>query len=245
MSAVPTADTDLGSDLTLTANEIGKLVAQGDLEAAKEQLEATISRQDATAISALPDTITKPEQANSAETRPARHSHPKLPIPTPAKLDPASSDTYRTVIGMPLSRFKWVGLAAAILLSLGLLWAVLPGGQEIPKGPVVTEPVVAAVEQAVPFSQPSLGVVVVNASPWAEVTEITDSQGYVQELPSIPQTPLYLELAPGSYRINVRDASGEQVYTCELEVAVETVAPCTPDFAPPDVTEYFKESGWW
>jgi hypothetical protein len=35
------------------------------------------------------------------------------------------------------------------------------------------------------------------------------------------------------------------VQTCEVEVALDAVASCAPAFAEPDVTDYFKETGWW
>ena len=280
MAATPVPTFETGSDLTLTAQEIGELVAKGQLEEAKEQLEATISRQDATGIPTPdqppPAAASPPDQPSAAatqslpggeatapqaapETAP-RSASQRPPAPTAPPRGPAaapktsslgeasavaSSDTYRTVIGPPLARFKWVGLAAGSLLATGLVWLLLRGDGQASDPVVETTPEPPpAVATAAP-AQPALGAVTVNASPWAEITEITDAKGYVQDLPAFPQTPIYLELPPGAYKIHLEQPQGEEIRTCDVVVKLETVVECAAEFAEPSVTEYFKESGWW
>ena len=273
---------EASSDLTLTAHEISQLVAQGHLEEAKEQLEATISRQDATgspsppapsvplsgprldeamvsqsatpirpppplSAAAAPPQLPAADDEPGADVAPAMTTADKPLTPSPATDTSAiaSSDTYRTVIGPPLARFKWIGLAAGAVFTIGLLWLALSGDKTDDKPVAVTQPEPPPVALTPVVATPKLGAVTINALPWAELTEITDAQGYVQDLPEVIQTPIFLELPPGAYKIHLRQPEGEDLQTCDVDVTLEGVATCRPEFAELNVTEYFKESGWW
>ncbi len=304
-----TSPAELEADLTSTANQISELVAQGKLEAAKEQLEATINRQDLTGVSTLseipaapevdatstqrpsptsPLTVPRPKSSGAkpadqlsnqkraskqnqvSKLAPAQASAPSLtsaqPPVTAKRLSPplgkqaspssrlssvepteaTGSDTYRTVIRQPIDRRKWAAIAAAIaLVVLVGSWVTLRESGSAPPEIEAPESSVAAVANLPPTTQPLLGALIINATPWAEVTEITDSKGYLKDLPPLAQTPLYLELPPDSYTVQLRDPTGETVETCTLDITLEAVASCTPTFAETDVTEYFKASGWW
>ncbi len=253
-SELPAADDS--DDLTLKAREIIDLVAEGKLaaEAAKERLEATIKPQELgdhrAPIEPPAPPLPTPAAPAVPEPRPVNEIATEAPVPTrvverPAEAPPdaAKSDTYRTFYRPPLGALKWAGLAAAAVLVMGLGWLILSGGdaevapvEDTPPPEPVVQPVVAP---------PALGAVTVNAVPWGQVTEITDAQGYLQELPEQSHTPLFFELAPGRYTIQVRGPEGEELQTCEVEVVLETVTSCAPAFPEPDVTEYFKETGWW
>ncbi len=254
---------DGSEELTLKAREIIDLVAQGKLEAeaAKEQLEATFSKQDVAAgvtrriPTAAPPrpagTVPEPSPPAAAPAagspEPPRRADKTAPLPgaeSAAPADASRSDTYRTVFRPPLGWLKWGAAAAAVTVVAVGGWYFLRGGGEATPEPVAPPPPAPVVQPpAVP--RPILGAVTVNAAPWAQLTEITDAQGYVKDLPPQVHTPLYLELSPGQYRIQVQNAEGTEVETCEVEVAAETVASCTPAFAGPTVTDYFKETGWW
>ncbi len=261
-SPAPAAD-DASEDLTMKAREIIDLVARGELEAetAKEQLEATINRQDLADLAASEADGSPPEglAADTQKTRvmPLEKAAADRPPagtaatadavrPPPAvPADNAKSDTYRTVFRPPFGRLQWAGIAAAAVLAAGLGWLILRGGGESAVEPIQVPPPPPPpiVEAAV--APPAVGAVAILATPWAEVTEITDAEGYVLELPENAQTPLYLELPPGRYRIQLQDPEGTEIHSCELEVALDQVAGCTSAFGEPNVTEYFKESGWW
>ena len=276
MPALPDSPDELQGDLTSTARQISDLVAQGQLEAAKEQLEATINRQDLTGISAVlaaeePETTpsVKPsainvENAVASDDSVAAKPPPPLPVTPPQQSETASSlenveiprnapgeasaaissDTYRTVIRPPFKRFKWLG-AAVGLVAVGLLTWLFATRDAEPVAVVEAPPSPTPVATTAPRVEPTLGAVTVYAAPWAEVTEITDSEGYVQELPDLPQTPLYLELPPGQYMIQLKDPAAGELLTCDLEVTPSTVANCRPELPEVSVTDYFKDSGWW
>ncbi len=260
-------DVPLGEDseeLTIKAGEIIDLVAQGKLEAeaAKEQLEATFSRKDL-AIA-----------AGSAPAAQPGATAPEIPPPSPAKTVPLpapggptggqatrapagtatdgkkpapdadKSDTYRTVFRPPLGRRGWAAIAAAVVAVATLGWLLFRGGGETVVETVEEPPPPVPVVQPT-VAEPSLGAVTIEAAPWAQLTEITDARGYVQELPPAPQTPLYLELPPGQYKIRLQNPEGTEVQTCDVEVVLGTVASCAPAFPEPNVIDYFKETGWW
>ncbi len=253
--AAVTAD-EASDDLTIRAREIIDKVARGELEAetAKEQLEATISRQDlveperhADGSSAY-DLVDESQKTHAMNLRPETiEGSPEPPAEgaaePPTEPAEARSDTYRTVFRPPFD-LKWAGLAAGLVLAVGLGWLLLRGGGEKEAEPVAEPPPPTPAVQPVELP-PAVGAVTINATPWAEVTEITDAEGYLVELPESSQTPLYLELSPGRYLIQLRDPEGSEIQTCDLEIALETVASCAPAFGEPKVTDYFKESGWW
>ncbi len=156
----------------------------------------------------------------------------------------AKSDTYRTVFRPPLGWLKWAGIAAAAVIAAGLGWLLFKGDGEPVVEPVEPPPPPVAIAPPA-VTEPALGAIAIQAAPWAQLTEITDAEGYVQALPAVPQTPLYLELLPGRYMIHLQHAEGTEVETCDVEVTLDTVASCAPVFAEPNATDYFKETGWW
>ncbi len=261
------------ADLTIKAKQIIDMVAQGKLEAeaAKEQLEATIGKQDLAEIpisagsekpaarkplvSAPPvqtdDITAKITDGATAKTRPMRHAPGVSPEAAGAALGPpepppeaAKSDTYRTVFRPPLGGLKWAGIATAVVAVAAIGWLLLPNRDDAPIEPAPEPPAAVAIVQPAGTEQ-ILGGVAINALPWAELTEITDADGYVQELPRSVHTPLYIELPPGRYLMHLQAPEGTEVHTCDLEVTIDAVASCAPVFGEPSVTEYFKETGWW
>ena len=150
---------------------------------------------------------------------------------------------------LPSGGKKWrlaiAALGAALALILVLGWLAGRGGEEMP--PPVAAPPPPPPAVAVPISEPgpAVGIAAVNALPWAEVTEITDADGFVRELPEIVHTPFVLELPAGSYRVTLQHPEHPELATCELEVSAAEVASCDWSFAEPTALEYFKDSGWW
>ncbi|MEM6796132.1 MAG: hypothetical protein AAF725_19315, partial [Acidobacteriota bacterium] len=141
----------------------------------------------------------------------------------------------------------WVagGLAAvvlaAVVLAIGLSRRpaapeLAPAEREVPAPPVATP----AEEK---------GGLLILATPWAEILEITDAAGYVHELPDDPSTPLYTELPEGLFRVTLAFAatSGSEAEerVCEVRIGIGEVATCSEIQGEPTATELFKEAGWW
>ena len=130
-------------------------------------------------------------------------------------------------------------------IAAALYLAAASVGQAPAEPEPVPQPATAAPTAPTPEPEIPTGAVVINAVPWAEITEITDADGYVQELPEVRATPLYHELPAGTYKIHLQNPGGEDVWTCDLEVAVGAVATCAAEFGETRITDYFKETGWW
>ena len=258
-------DATLGEDsedLTIKAREIIDLVAEGKLEAeaAKERLEATFSKKDLVAPAenapgvpaARPSEPTSPPRSVTAvqppTPAPGKQAEADLSKRETSTPDAAKSDTYRTVFRPPFGWLKWGAAAATVLVVVIAGWLGLRGGGEAPVETVAPPPPPVSVVQPT-VTEPTMGAVTIHAAPWAQLTEITDAQGYVQDLPQLIHTPLYLELLPGQYKIHLQNPEGTEVQTCDIEVALETVANCAPAFVESDgqasATDYFKEAGWW
>jgi hypothetical protein len=136
---------------------------------------------------------------------------------------------------------RWPIVAAVgvvLVVLVGLTWAFFPSGDE----PATPPPPPGPGASGAPTF---LGTVTVTAIPWAELTEITDADGYVRELPDERTTPLRLELPPGRYQLHFNHPDQETVATCEVEVGEGLVVPCTVELLRPEVTDYFVEMGWW
>ena len=207
-----------------TAKEIQKLVVRGDLEAAQRELEKTIARQKA--IEAAPGQqplVRGPEPVEPVPTRRRRGVTPPAPL---KKWWPAAA------------------AAAAVLALVAVIGLVAGSGDRTvePEPPPAPPPAPPAVESD---PDPVTGAAAVNALPWAEVTEITDAEGFVRDLPEDVRTPLVLELPAGSYRITLRHPDHPELQTCELEVDASELASCNLSFSEPSALEYFKDSGWW
>jgi hypothetical protein len=87
------------------------------------------------------------------------------------------------------------------------------------------------------------GTVVIDAVPWAHVTEIRNQDGELQPLPPSPSTPLSLALPAGTYQISLAGPPPEsktQTVTLRIEAGGTSVAPVTR-FQALTVDEYFSE----
>ncbi len=115
---------------------------------------------------------------------------------------------------------------ARLLVELGAAAAVL---------------VVAATVWLLIGSPAPPGVLIVDARPWAQVTEVTDEAGN-QFLASPAYTPLRLTVDPGSYRISLRNEETEQQLTAEV-TASETVTRVA-EFSETDIDDFFRGLGF-
>ncbi len=188
-----------------------------------------------------------------ARTTPVSPSAQPTAVTRPVTATDAAHDTSVTgsymmaILALP-TRVRWAaGIAAAVVLALAGGWFLFGRGGEEPVEPTPTTPgpTRPVVDPVAPPAQPEpRGFVAVAVLPWAEVTEITDSEGYLKELPAEVHTPLRLELPPGSYRIQLQHPD-HGLSSCDVEVVDAEVVPCQVELSRPEVLDYFKESGWW
>ncbi|MEO1087370.1 MAG: hypothetical protein AAFY88_24295, partial [Acidobacteriota bacterium] len=136
----------------------------------------------------------------------------------------------------------------ALVVVLGGLFAILSGRSSTPEPSLSPAPSLPAPPPPVAEVE-ELGSLLVFSTPWAEVTEITDSAGFVHDLPADPTTPLHLRLPEGLYRVTlampaVDDVEAEE-RICEVRVGIGEDATCTEVVGEPTAIQFFKDSGWW
>ncbi|MEO1369826.1 MAG: hypothetical protein AAFX50_21800, partial [Acidobacteriota bacterium] len=247
-------------ELATSGIEIGKLVAQGDLDAALEQLEETIHRRRG-------DDGSDDESASPEPPAPAAPaSPPPSPSPPPAPVAPAAppapsaqaastpgDQSLKPPPPPPPTRGKKqlpiplvVGGVAAVVI-LGGLFAIFGGRSPAPETAPAPAPLPAPPPPVEDVEE--LGSLLVLSTPWAEVTEITDAAGFVHDLPSDPTTPLHLRLPEGLYRVTLAmPAAGDgdaEERICEVRVGIGEEATCAEVVGEPTAVQFFKDSGWW
>ncbi|MEM9557368.1 MAG: serine/threonine-protein kinase [Acidobacteriota bacterium] len=170
-----------------------------------------------------------PPPTSGAETVPA------APAPTPGATPRASSGVGKALlIG---------GVLAALLVAVALVF-VFRGGDDEPAPVAVAPPAPpASVPAVVPASASTL---LIDASPWAEVREVTNAEGFVLDLPVNATTPLVLTVDPGTYRVTLSLPAAEEPQSCdEVEVVEDGQGRCVVAFDVGAADDYFKASGWW
>ena len=138
---------------------------------------------------------------------------------------------------------KWilVGAALAAVLVFGFGYAV-SSGVDLRQilGLSDTEQVIAPSELPPVALEP--GRLVIDAAPWAEILQITDSLG--EEVPlRFRHTPARYVLAPGPYSVVVAGPDG-QSQTLEVEVVSDQDFEVRPVFEEISVDDYFRRMGW-
>ena len=114
---------------------------------------------------------------------------------------------------------KWVGVAVAAVASAAVAAVMMTGGA------------------------PATGTAVIDAAPWANITEIRNENGDVQPLPAQASTPLSLALPAGTYQISLTGpppAAKNETVTLRVNVGQTSIAPVTR-FQSLTVEEYFDE----
>jgi len=157
--------------------------------------------------------------------------------------DDGGDDT--TADGGPPS---WLIPALVAVVLVLAAWLFFGRGETKPKSEPAPQPAATVRPVEGEPAPAATGWVLVAARPWAQITELTDGDGYVRELPGERFTPVRLELAPGTYRLQLEynpDGPASQNASCEVTVTVGETAECRSAFTVPSVTDYFKDSGWW
>jgi len=104
--------------------------------------------------------------------------------------------------------------------------------------------VVAAAALMLTGGTAATGTAVIEAAPWANITEIRNEGGELQPLPSPASTPLSLALPAGTYQISLAGPppqSKRETVTLRVNAGQTSVTPVTR-FQSLTVEEYFDES---
>lgn len=240
---------EVPEELRTSAHEISKLVEKGELEAAMQQLEQTIHRHrgldQAASITGVLPQPTEEQVAADLASKPA--SPPPIPGAAARPPDPQIQRSHtsttglpRRGVGAPVGKILIAaGFVLAALLAIGMGWWL--GRERSAKSsppPSETPPAATAA------GPPTTGVVV-QSTPWALVSEITDADGYVVDLPEQVATPFYMPLPPGEYTVTVRYPEGNTEQRCQVAVTPQESALCVTPFTQPTASDYFKDAGWW
>ena len=108
--------------------------------------------------------------------------------------------------------------------------------------PVVASPVV---EPPIPEAHLEVGLLSLDAQPWADVTQILDESGLEVPVTASGVTPLTLQLPAGHYRVVLAHPSEDEPQECRVQVSSDRKAECRLRFASIETEDYFRLSGWW
>jgi serine/threonine protein kinase len=114
---------------------------------------------------------------------------------------------------------KWVGAALAAIAAAAVAAFMMTGGAT------------------------ATGTAVIDAAPWANITEIRNEAGVLQPLPAQASTPLSLTLPTGTYQISLAGPppqSKKETVAIRVNAGQTSVAPVTR-FQSLTVEEYFDE----
>lgn len=208
-------------------------------------------------------TAAVPPAAVEPQPRPARLPWmPALPDSAPSRALPtAPTPVPKTQPVRPAlrQRPRWLvpalgaaGLLAATALLMSLRTdsppAPAPAGSSaaVSPGALATPPPQAQAEA--PRIESS-GLLVIDATPWAEIVRVVDAAGRELPLPAVRYTPLSLAVPAGHFKAElVRPGSrkpAREPASCEAVVAAGGTAVCRADLGRFEAADYFKETGWW
>jgi hypothetical protein len=114
---------------------------------------------------------------------------------------------------------KWVGAGIAAIAAAAVAAFMMTGGAT------------------------ATGTAVIDAAPWANITEIRNEAGVLQPLPAQASTPVSLTLPTGTYQISLvgpPPQSKKETVTLRVNDGQTSVAPVTR-FQSLTVEEYFDE----
>jgi hypothetical protein len=130
-----------------------------------------------------------------------------------------------------------VGAVVAALVVGTAVWKLRPA-------PTTTSPTVGpSVGPGGASPVPQTGVLVVDATPWGEVTRVVRDGGAEAPLSPGP-TPVALVLAPGAYSVLVTNPKAGQPITLRVTVESGRQQTVRAEFTRIDVADYFRDTGW-
>jgi protein kinase-like protein len=156
----------------------------------------------------------------TAAVAPAAVPAPTGTLPAPTVTAPAvpqaAPAVHNRLAQVPM---KWVGVGIAAVAMVAVAALMLTGGTA------------------------ATGTAVIDAAPWANITEIRNEDGVLQPLPSPASTPVSLTLPAGTYQILLAGPppqSKKETVTLRVNAGQTSVATVTP-FQSLTVEEYFDE----
>ncbi len=155
----------------------------------------------------------------------------------------------------PLGLYVGLGIVAVALVGAGIAWRLVgrEGPSPVPSvgpGDTSPEPVASVQPTPSPIVTPNVappsgsGLVVVDALPWGEVTEVVDTRGKRHPLGDSPFTPMVLSLPPGDYRISVKNPGAPNAVTLAVTVRDGAVERKVAEFKRIDADQYLKKAGF-
>jgi len=88
-----------------------------------------------------------------------------------------------------------------------------------------------------------VGVIVVNATPWGRVREISTDQGSLVELPEMVETPFSLALPPGRYTVRVENSDKQVDVELTVDVSARDTTRVVADLPVPEVDAVLDRLG--
>ena len=138
--------------------------------------------------------------------------------------------------------WRWWPAAVALLLLFAVAgWGLSNRG----KGEPVQVLESAVVAPSTPAGGEEVGLLSLDAQPWAEVTRILDESGKEVPVPAPGVTPMTLQLPAGHYRVVLAHPSADEAQECRVQVSSYRQAECRLRFASIETEDYFRLSGWW
>lgn len=191
--------------------------------------------------------LPSPAPVSRIPARPASPAHPKVPhshggleLDTEfrATTEWSSGARRKALPNEPGGRR--LGLAAlvvALLVALGLGLGLLPRWKAPQEEPS------SGGEMVDPKDLPA-GFLKLDASPWAEIVELTDAAG--EEVPITPSryTPVVLHLPPGRYHLIARYPTQEESQELDLEIVSAELLEQKLSFGEIEGRDYFSAMGW-
>ena len=172
---------------------------------------------------------------------PTSEGRPPPPAPPVGPVPPPAIDSGRP---KPAAARVAVAAVAVAALTAVLYWAT--SGDDRPVADNTTAAVTSVVTSVPPTTTTisagiPTGLLVVDASPWAEIVEIVGDAGQVT-LPAA-HTPLAVTVPEGEYRITLRHPRDRSARTLRARVTTGQPARAFAEFSAIDVDAYFRRSG--
>jgi len=124
--------------------------------------------------------------------------------------------------------------AAAVVMAIVLTVVLLRSTRE--------EAAAGAGARAVPSVQTC--TLVVDAVPWAKITNITNADGKAQPLPKDAVTPVVLTLPPGTYTLALTHPDRPQPHSVTVTLAEGKTVHEVARLSQVDLDTFFKQMGW-
>ncbi len=158
----------------------------------------------------------------------------------------AVTEVARTVADArpPSRRWPVVAAIVAVLLLAGaaVLW-LWPKAEVARSQVVATSSMASGATMTVEAPVAATGQLVINALPWGNVTSVVDAAG-VERLAGAPaETPLFMLLPPGNYKVHLTNPSSNRSVVLDATVAANRMSQVQAELDRIDVAAYVDSLG--